>query len=110
MTIFGVDSVSKIPWLTPLAALSVSVVETLLANSAETVARVVVGHVDVVVAHARLAVVTWREEIEVNLIRTLIRMKKKRHIEESRSRSGCAPGIVSSNKSTGCPSGIYFVL
>lgn len=47
--------VSEVPVFAPLAVVAGGVLETLLAEAAEAIARVRVADIDVVVAHARLA-------------------------------------------------------
>lgn len=58
MAIFQADGVSEVPRLTSLTALSIGVVQTLLADPAELVTRVHIADIDVVVALAGFAEIT----------------------------------------------------
>jgi len=58
LTVFGLNGVSVEPGLAPFALASVGVEEAVGANAALAVAGVDVAHVDVVVAIARLAIIT----------------------------------------------------
>ena len=58
LTVFGLNCVAEKPRLTPLARVSVGVVQALLAEAADVVARFRIRSVDVVVTLARFAEVT----------------------------------------------------
>ena len=62
IAVLGVDGISEVPGSTALAGVPVGVVQTVHADSAEAIASVVVGHVDVPVAHAGLAEISWERQ------------------------------------------------